>query len=182
MPYASSHNAWRNSATQRNTWCCSHQSVLLPNHHGPYSCAQIRQTGRTLFLQTGQAGRESWVCKRRKAAPFCWEQPFFVTPTGFKPVTFWSVVRCSIQLSYGALFLVCGCKGMHIFCFRQTFSAIFLFFLQKTSEKAYFAYSSPFNMGKDMWYFTARSLIAHIIRNDNTTAMLTLSPAVTKPQ
>ena len=103
MPYASSHNAWRNSATRRNTWCCSHQSVLLPNYHGPYSCAQIRQTGRTLFLQTGQAARESWVCKRRKAAPFCWEQPFFVTPTGFKPVTFWSVVRCSIQLSYGAV-------------------------------------------------------------------------------
>ena len=24
---------------------------------------------------------------------------FFVTPIGFKPITFWSVVRCSIQLS-----------------------------------------------------------------------------------
>ena len=26
-----------------------------------------------------------------------------VTPSGFKPETFWSVVRCSIQLSYGAI-------------------------------------------------------------------------------
>ena len=29
---------------------------------------------------------------------------FNVTPSGFKPETFWSVVRCSIQLSYGAIF------------------------------------------------------------------------------
>ena len=28
-----------------------------------------------------------------------------VTPTGFKPVTFWSVVRCSIQLSHAAVSL-----------------------------------------------------------------------------
>ena len=28
---------------------------------------------------------------------------FSVTPSGFKPETFWSVVRCSIQLSYGAI-------------------------------------------------------------------------------
>ena len=27
----------------------------------------------------------------------------FVTPKGFKPLTSWSVVRCSIQLSYGAI-------------------------------------------------------------------------------
>lgn len=38
---------------------------------------------------------------------------FSVTPAGFKPATFASVVRCSIQLSYGAgttVFLIAGAK------------------------------------------------------------------------
>ena len=30
----------------------------------------------------------------------------FVIPTGFKPVTSWSVVKCSIQLSYGTIIMV----------------------------------------------------------------------------
>ena len=30
----------------------------------------------------------------------------FVIPKGFKPPTFWSVVRCSIQLSYGTILLI----------------------------------------------------------------------------
>ena len=38
-----------------------------------------------------------------------------VTPAGFKPATFCSVVRCSIQLSYGALLLKSECKGNALF-------------------------------------------------------------------
>ena len=34
----------------------------------------------------------------------------FVIPAGFKPTTFWSVVRCSIQLSYGTSMIRCRPK------------------------------------------------------------------------
>ena len=37
---------------------------------------------------------------------------FAVTSLGFKPGTFWSVVRCSIQLSYEAIFLIALAKVM----------------------------------------------------------------------
>ena len=52
-----------------------------------------------------------------------------VTLLGFKPKTFWSVVRCSIQLSYSAnpwLFLFCECKGMSLFLNNQLFVWFFL--------------------------------------------------------
>ena len=66
-----------------------------------------------------------------------------VTPAGFKPTTFWSVVRCSIQLSYGAILLCLprdfwfcvahlrrfllesGCKGSAFFWNRQMFLQLF---------------------------------------------------------
>ena len=38
----------------------------------------------------------------------------FVTPEGFKPPTCWSVVSCSIQLSYGAVSKIV-CKGTTFF-------------------------------------------------------------------
>ena len=37
---------------------------------------------------------------------------FAVTSLGFKPGTFWSVVRCSIQLSYEAISLIAFAKVM----------------------------------------------------------------------
>ena len=58
----------------------------------------------------------------------------FVTPAGFKPATFWSVVRCSIQLSYGAksflkrCFLKTDAKVRNIF----ESTKFILYFLFKT--------------------------------------------------
>lgn len=47
---------------------------------------------------------------------------FLVTALGFKPKTFSSVVRCSIQLSYAAIpFCNWDCKDKSIFTFCKAF-------------------------------------------------------------
>ena len=56
------------------------------------SCLQDRKKGRHADGNLPKCKKESLF----------WPS-FLVTPTGLKPVTFWSVVRCSIQLSYGAI-------------------------------------------------------------------------------
>ena len=49
----------------------------------------------------------------------------FVIPAGFKPTTFWSVVRCSIQLSYGTIFPFAGAKVRTFFELTKSFGLFF---------------------------------------------------------
>ena len=85
-------------------------------------------------------------------------------PAGFKPTTFWSVVRCSIQLSYGTSlgssscptcakrsgrFLICGCKGTEFFANHQIFCRLFS---KKSALKGCF-YQKTRQSGQSTRYF-----------------------------
>ena len=64
----------------------------------------------------------------------------FVTPAGFKPATFGSVVRGSSQVSYGAkpycfveaLFLKSECKGIVFYLNLQIFLKVFSVFVENS--------------------------------------------------
>ncbi len=62
---------------------------------------------------------------------------FFVTATGFKPVTGWSVVSYSIQLSYGAIPVYCSfvLTGAKIRTFFENASVLLKLFSKNYSTK-----------------------------------------------
>ena len=78
---------------------------------------------------------------------------FLVTPTGFKPVTGWSVVSYSIQLSYATICLLwfCDCKGTVFSLTDQTF---WILFFRKTSQELQLT---------DTWIVKHRSVINTIL-------------------
>lgn len=51
-----------------------------------------------------------------------------VTPARFEPATVTFVVWYSIQLSYGAIVSLCGCKYIKAFCFYVTFKGYLIRF------------------------------------------------------
>ena len=95
-------------------FCQGKQSVL----HNETKCLV---KGNSLFHYREHApvpykGRTSTICHccKNKEPPQVFLRRFFVIATGFKPVTGWSVVSYSIQLSYAA-FLFNGCKDTDFF-------------------------------------------------------------------
>lgn len=84
-------------------FCQGKQSVL----HNETKCLV---KGNSLFHYREHApvpykGRTSTICHccKNKEPPQVFLRRFFVIATGFKPVTGWSVVSYSIQLSYAAI-------------------------------------------------------------------------------
>lgn len=59
--------------------------------------------------------------ERCNSVPFVWVLALSVTASGFKPETFSSVVRCSIQLSYAAIPCFGSAKIQKLLFFANSF-------------------------------------------------------------
>ena len=111
---------------------------------------QIRQVGRVKRIEltiTPTKKRQKKETQNIASLPF-------VTPTGFKPVTFASVVRCSIQLSYGAVIAELRVQSYNIFYFPPN---IFQYFFIKN-------YQPPNNQREKFSVYHHFYVIQHIFR------------------
>ena len=120
----------------------------------------------------------------KKRTLLCVKSSFklFVTPAGFKPATFWSVVRCSIQLSYGAkpycfveaLFLKSECKGIAFYLNLQTFKLLFskkvILFLFSHYFRPIFGLNSGISIGVQPFCAESRD---NSVRHDHSAASYT---------